>query len=92
MKNREEFYRSLKAKLKENHSFPILYMFKFIVPSDNDKIARIMGLFGDTADVSMKSSRNGKFTSITAKEVMLSASEVIEKYQQAENVEGLIAL
>ena len=32
--NPEEFYKSLKEKLEEQHNFPEEYLFKFIVTSD----------------------------------------------------------
>ncbi len=89
---KKDFYKSLREKLNENHSFPLLYMFKFIIPSDNYKIARISSLFGEDTQLTLKESSKGKFTSVTARTVMISADEVIRKYQEASRIEGLIAL
>ena len=83
----------MKASLDQNHEWPSIYMFKFIVPSDNEKIAQVEALFNtDTAELKMNQSKNGKYTSITAKEVMTSADEVLECYSKAKNIEGLISL
>lgn len=87
----EPNFDELRKKL-ENSSWPMIYMFKFIVLSDNQKIAIVESLFGDDAEVKLQPSSNGKYTSITAREVMLSADNVIEIYQKAASVEGIIAL
>lgn len=84
-------FDELKNKLEKN-SWPAVYMFKFIVLSDNQKIAIVESLFGDDAEVKLQPSSNGKYTSITAREVMLSADQVIEVYTKAASVEGIIAL
>jgi uncharacterized protein len=73
-------------------NWPSLYMFKFIVPSDNQRIAQVESLFGDDANVKLQPSSNGKYTSITAREVMLSADDVLLVYQQASGINGIIAL
>ena len=67
-------------------------MFKFIVPSDNQKIALVESLFEDDAEVSMQPSSAGKYTSITAKQVMLDAHSVIEVYKKAATIEGIMSL
>lgn len=84
-------FDELKKKL-ENQSWPMIYMFKFIVISDNHKIALVESLFGDDAEIKLQPSRNGKYTSITARQVMLTADSVIEIYQKAADIEGIISL
>ena len=46
-------------------------MFKFIIPASNKSIALIESKFSDEAVISEKQSANGKYISITVKEVML---------------------
>lgn len=83
----------IKATLNENHDWPSVFMFKFIVPSDNKKIAKVEALFNTkTAEIRRKPSSKGNYTSITAKEVMTSAEKVLETYEEAYKIEGLIAL
>jgi hypothetical protein len=91
-KNKEAFYRDLKKKLKKQHKFPSVYMFKFIVPNDNKLHAQVEALFGSEAQIAIRESRNGNFVSVTAKEMMLSADKVIERYREAESIEGIISL
>ena len=42
-------YEQFKKKLEEEHTFPVVFMFKFIVPSDNQKIALVESLFTEEA-------------------------------------------
>lgn len=89
---KDDFYVSLKQKLEEQHSFPALYLFKFIIPADNQKLAQVEALFGPEAQVTTNQSRTNKYISISAKEVMVSSDSVIAIYKEAEKVEGIISL
>ena len=88
----EEFLKSLQAKLDETTEWPSVYMFKFIIPADNRRIALVEALFSPETKISTKESSGGKYISITGKVVMLNALEIIEKYRKAAEIEGLIAL
>ena len=87
----DSIYDELLKKL-ENDPWPAMYMFKFIVPSDNHKIALVERLFDDGAEINHQPSSGGKYTSITIRQVMLSATAVIEVYRQASTIEGIISL
>ncbi|HKL02369.1 MAG TPA: DUF493 family protein [Cryomorphaceae bacterium] len=83
----------IKVALDANHNWPSVYMFKFIVPSDNEKIAKVEALFNsNTAELKMSQSKKGNYTSITAKEVMTNSEKVLECYREASKIEGLMAL
>jgi hypothetical protein len=88
----DDFYTSLQKKLDAQNDWPSLYMFKFIIPADNEKIARTEALFGPAAEISTHQSKTGKFISITAKVVMISSNEIIALYKKAADIEGIIAL
>ena len=91
-RSREEFYKDLKEKLKENTKFPSVYLFKFIIPNNNQKLAQTQALFGPEAQVTTRKSRNGNYLSVSAKEMMLSAQGIIDRYKKAEKIEGIIQL
>jgi hypothetical protein len=91
MEEFDDVFAKLKAQLEEQ-SWPGVYFFKFIVPSDNQKISQVNALFDDTAEVSMKPSSNGKFTSVSIKTVMLSVDDILEIYRKAGEIEGIISL
>lgn len=85
-------YSGLKEKLNKYHSWPSVYMFKFIVPDDPRKLDQVQKLFTREAEVSYKTSKNGSFISVTGKELMLSADEIIRVYKKAEAIKDLISL
>jgi uncharacterized protein len=87
-----EELEKFKQKLIETTSFPSVYMYKFIVESDNRKIALVENLFDAEADLHTKESGTGKYTSITAKQVVMSVDEVIEVYKKAAEIKGIIFL
>lgn len=90
--NRDEQFEKLRELLNKENNWPMVYMFKFIVPADNQKIALVEAKFSDEAIILHKESSNGKYFSITVKEVMLNADSIISKYKEMEGIEGLMAL
>tara|TARA_B110000046_G_C12977457_1_gene391794 strand:- start:1132 stop:1413 length:282 start_codon:yes stop_codon:yes gene_type:complete len=85
-------FDGLKQKLEKQNNWPQMYLFKFIIPNDNHKLAQVEALFGPEAQVSRNQSRTGKFISVTAKELMISVDEVISRYEKSTLIEGLISL
>lgn len=90
--NSDDQFEKLKEILNKHITWPALYMFKFIIPADNRKIALIESKFSETAVISQHQSSSGKYISITIKEVMLNADSIIDKYKEMKGIEGLIAL
>ena len=88
----EDIYVNLREKLEEQGGWPQPYLFKFIVPSDNKKIALVEAIFEENTQVTLRQSKSNKFTSISAKEVMMSPDEVIAIYKKAAKVEGIMSL
>ena len=92
-KKTEEFYERLKVELDNSNTWPAEYLFKFIVPSDPDKIKKVQEAFDCLgAVIKTTKSKTGKFTSISVDVQMKSAQEIIDKYQQVSTVEGIISL
>ncbi len=85
-------FDTLHNHLVMNVSWPSVYMFKFIAPAENRIFALIHDLFPDHAEFTDRHSAGGKYVSITVKEVMLSADEVIDRYRKASAIEGVRAL
>lgn len=89
----EEFYTSLKLKLEENHNFPEDYVFKFIIPSNQEKITEILRLYdGMKYTLSNRDSKNGKYTSLTINAFVMDADQVIDLYKKVAEVEGVMML
>ena len=90
--NRDEQFEKLKEVLNKHTTWPTIYMFKFIIPADNKKIALVESKFTESAIISQHESSTGKYISITIKEVMLNADAIITKYKEMKGIDGLIAL
>ena len=85
-------WEGLREKLTEEGGFPKVYMFKFIIPNDHQKLARAEALFGPEAIVNLRSSKNGKYLSVSGKELMLDVETIIDRYKKAMEIEGAMAL
>jgi uncharacterized protein len=84
-----KIYANLKQKLDEQFAWPMLYMFKFIVPEANKE--KVISLF-KKHDVSSRNSKNGNYVSLTIQMFMMSSEDVIDVYKKASTIDGLIAL
>ncbi len=89
----EEFYKRLKDQLEDTATWPSDYLYKFIVPTAEDKIKQIQDIFDNTgAVIESKQSKKGTYTSISITVNFKNAAAVIEKYRQVGEVEGVISL
>ena len=91
--NTDEFYERLKEQLLENTSWPSTYLYKFIVPTDEERIAQIHDIFDNTgAVIESKKSKKGTYTSLSITVHLKNPDEVIIKYKEVAVVEGVISL
>lgn len=85
----QEAINSFRIKLDQHYRWPSLYMFKFIVPKERvEEVVQLFPLHNST----LKESSQGKYISVTLQMMMPSSDAVIEVYQKAATIEGLIAL
>jgi len=82
-------HSDFKQKLDQEHQWPTIYMFKFVVPSK--KVEEFIKVFGKET-LQSKKSKGGKYLSFTLKKMMNSSQEVVEIYLKARKIEGIIAL
>lgn len=88
----DDKFSELRKKLNETQTYPTVYMFKFIMDAENRKIALVENLFGENAEIHIKESDKGKYISITIKEVMMSTDEIINIYNKASDIKGVMVL
>ena len=89
----DEFYKKLKDRLAETTQWPSNYLYKFIVPTDGDKIEQINHIFDNTgAVIELKKSKKGKYTSISITVNRQNPDAVIAKYKEVGEVAGVISL
>lgn len=85
----ERSLESFIEKLDQEHDWPSVYMFKFVVPVAKESEFR--ALF-PTFPFESKHSKTGKYISFTMKKEMHSSDEIVAIYLEAKNIEGLISL
>lgn len=91
--NIDDFYLKFKEKLEETHSFPSVYIFKYIVPAEQSAIARLHSIFENSGgSISTRDSKNGKYTCMTIKVPVNDADDVVIYYRQAAAIEGIMML
>ena len=91
--NSEEFYQRFLKKLKISHSWPGMYMFKFIMPTKSDYVDELISIFKDyDINISRKYSSNKKFLSISINTRLDLPEEVIKLYKKTSHFKGLIRL
>ena len=92
-KKTEDFYIRLKSELEESTTWPAIYLYKFIVPTNATSINLVENTFNNMgAVIQTHSSKTGKYTSISINVTMQDADKVIEKYLELSTIEGIISL
>lgn len=80
---------AFKEKLEASTSFPTLYMFKFIVlRGREDQVASLL----PNNKMTLKESSKGKYVSATIKAMMPNSEAIMEVYDRASKIEGVISL
>lgn len=89
----DEFYERLKTELNISNTWPAKYLFKFIVPTEQESIEKVVNAFNNIgAIIVTKRSKNDKYTSISIDVQMPNAQEIIDKYLELSLVKGIISL
>jgi len=92
-KKTAEFYERLKVELDKSNSWPAEYLFKFIVPTNEENIQKVENAFNCMgAVIKTKRSKTGKFTSISVDLMVKDSQEIIDKYQELSTIEGIVSL
>lgn len=88
----EEHIERLRARLNEIHIWPSIFMFKFILPSDEARLTQLKLIFGESAEIRERLSSKGNYTSVTVREMMLSADDIFDRYRRAKDIKDIISL
>ena len=91
--NSDEFYQRFLKKLEISHSWPCMYMFKFIMPTNSTYVDELISIFKDfDINISRKYSSNKNFLSISINTRLDLPEEVIKLYKKTSHFKGLIRL
>ncbi len=85
-------YEKLRELLVENSTWPLLYLFKFIVPNTDNRVNKVVKLLPTEGEISYKHTENLKYVSVTCKVLMESAESIIEVTHQVSQISGVIIL
>jgi len=85
----KEWWENFQKLLDESNDWPVEYIFKFIAPKEH--VGDLKEVF-DGHEIDIKASKKGSYHSITSRIHVSSSDEVIDIYQRAGKVEGVISL
>ncbi|MBL7900006.1 MAG: DUF493 family protein [Crocinitomicaceae bacterium] len=82
-------------KLKElldKENYPLVYLFKFIIKNDHQKMVEIKLCFDETAEFETHHSKNGNYISVNIKQMMLSSDDILKRYELVARIKNVIPL
>ncbi len=89
----QSFYERFHQQLLESNSWPGVYVFKFIISSSETDKATLLELFeNDKVTINVRSSSNGKYTSISIAGKFGNPEIIIKKHKQAAKIPNIIQL
>lgn len=87
------FYQRLHTQLSESTDWPSTYLFKFIIPTDENRKTALLAIFsGIDAKISTKNSSGNKYQSISVESVFDTPEAIIDIHKKAAKIEGIIQL
>jgi uncharacterized protein len=89
----DAFYERLATELDNQNTWPANYLFKFIVPTQDDNVLIVENAFNALgAIIKTTASKTGKFTSVSIDVMMPNAQTIIQKYKDLSNIKGIVSL
>ncbi len=88
----EDQVNRLRDRLNEIHRWPSKFMYKFILPNDEERVSKLKLIFGESAEFRTRMSEKGNYISVTVFEMMLSADDIFDRYRKAGTIPGIISL
>lgn len=86
-------FEKLKSMLEEEQDWPLEYLFKFILKSGRkEDQKKIRAFFPGNVSISFRESSKGNYLAVSIKAHMNNPEEIIEVYQKASQIEGLMTL
>ena len=91
--NKEEFYKKFKQRLEESGTLPGNYTYKFIIKKDEKLLAQMQQVFDrENAQIQMKDSKKGNYTSVSVTLFLLDADSVISFYEKISSIDSRIMM
>ena len=82
-------FDKFRALLDDQMNWPDYYHFKFVIKvGQKDSLLEIL----EEHSITERPSKNGNFVSITSRKLVHSADDIVEVYQKASTIEGILSL
>ena len=81
--------KRLLAVLNESHSWPTVFLFKFIVPTE--QASALEALFPEYVKREVRPSSGGRYSAYTIHCAVASAEEVLAHYARVKGIPGLLS-
>ncbi len=82
----------LRELLDHHHKWPDAFTFKFIYKCDPETELKLKKLFNTQSKITIKSSSKNNFNSMSVVHISSNADEIMDIYQQASEIEGVMSL
>ncbi len=89
MSQKHDLSDSFRKQLDQEYTWPADYLFKFIVPVEQE--SELLKIF-EGFPVATKYSRNKNYISVTSKLLINSSEEIVKIYKDAYIIKGIISL
>lgn len=87
----DERFNNLKVLL-DQQNYPSVYLFKFIIKKDEEKLVAIKRCFDESAEIELIPSKNGNFVSLRIKEMMLNSETILMRYKEVGKIKNVMTL
>lgn len=78
--------------LEKNEEWPLRYMFKFIVPNEENIVEKVKKELPKSERLTVNVSKNGKYAAITCVAFMLSAQQIVDITAKVNSIDGVLSL
>jgi putative lipoic acid-binding regulatory protein len=79
-------------ELLDKENYPSVYLFKFIIKKDEEKMQEIKLCFDESAEFENNLSKNGNYVSISIKQMMLNSEDILLRYARVSKIKNVIVL
>lgn len=84
--------KRLQSLIDDIHEWPSVFMFKYVLPTDAEELKKLKLIFSESAEINTRQSKNGKYTGVTVKEMIMKSETVFERYEKTAEIKGIISL
>ena len=85
-------FDKLRELLGNQIRWPMVYLFKFVIPNEEEKLAHLKSFLPNQGKIATRESKNGKYVSVSCKALMKSSESIIDVYKSVTVIDGIVSL